>query len=140
MKRPPVDELEIIDEHLHSPQKVSPSGAASILLQSGAGAWKLGAFSADIIAAGAEKLPFDLHWADLDNPDTNAQYEIVFYYGSADIEACRCTFTRFNTTVRSAPAHLQSVIFPPGSRVRAKMMDSVGSSKCSVKVWYHNYT
>ncbi len=130
---------QLIEEHLHSPQLVAPSGAAGIALQSGAGAWTLGNFSNDIIAAGAEDDAFDLHGVDVENPNTNANYEIVFYYGATDIECGRVTFTRVNANLLSRSTTLQTGFIPAGSRVRAKMMDSVGNSTCSVKVWYHHY-
>jgi len=130
---------ELNDHHIHSAQRVRPSGAAPITLTSGAGAWNLGAFSADIIPAGAEALPFDLHWVDISNPDTNADYEVVFYYGPTDIEAARVAFSRNQVQFRSFQIHLQSEMLPAGSRVRAKMMDSIGGSTCGAKVFLHLY-
>lgn len=131
--------LHRINQHLHSNQRVAPTGGAGVALVSGGGAWALGAFSNDIIVAGTEADPFDIHGVDVEAPNTNASYEIVFYYGGADLEGPHCTFTRTNAGLISRPTILQSVIIPLGSRVRAKMMDSVGGSACSIKIWYHNY-
>jgi len=50
-----------IQEHLHSSQLIAPSGAP-ITLTSGGGAWTLGDFSNDFIAADAIANPFDLYW------------------------------------------------------------------------------
>ena len=130
---------QIIDQHAHSVQRVAPSGAAGIALASGAGAWNLGNFSADIIAGGAVDDTFDIHGIDVQNPSANASYEIVIYYGAADTECGRVTFTRVNANLLSRATTLQTPILPAGSRVRAKMMDSVGASTCNIKVWYHTY-
>ncbi len=129
----------LVEEHIHSMQKVAPTGAQGILLTSGVGAYTLGAFSGDIIAAGAETEPFDLHGVDIEAPSANAEYEIVFYFGAADTECGRVTFTRTNAITVSRSTMLMTHILPAGSRVRAKMRDSVGASSCTVKVWYHNY-
>jgi hypothetical protein len=131
--------LQIVENHQHARQKVAPLGAAGIALVSGAGAWNLGNFSNDIIAAGAETEPFDLHGVDIEAPSANASYEIVFYFGAADTECGRATFTRTNPTTVSRSTTLMTHILPAGSRVRAKMRDSTGASSCTVKVWYHDY-
>jgi len=131
--------VEILDDHAHSVQKVSPSGAAGIAVTSGAGAWNLGAFSADIIAAGAVALPFDIHGVDIENPDANAEYELVLYYGAADTEAGRCTFTRTNAITISRSTSMQTPLIPAGSRVRAKLMDSAGAASITIKIWFHTY-
>jgi len=128
----------IIDEHAHSVQKVAPSAAPGVLLTAGA-IWTLGVFSADIIAADAEDEPFDLHWADIEDPDANASYEIVFYYGPADIEVGRCKFTRLAVLFRSFQQHLQTPILPAGSRIRAKVMSSIADSTVRVSILYHSY-
>ena len=129
----------ISDEHVHQPQLVAPSGGVGTLLTAGDPAWTLGGFSGDIIAAGFVPDPFDLHWVDIEDPDTVATYELVFYYGPTDIEACRSKFTRLTPQYRSWEQHLQSVIFPAGSRVRAKCMASVAGALVSVSIFYHTY-
>ncbi|MFA5401808.1 MAG: hypothetical protein WC359_15255, partial [Dehalococcoidia bacterium] len=108
-------------EHNHGSQFVRPTGAVPIVLTAGA-AWTLGDFSADIIAAADITNPFDLHWAELSGPDTNASYEIVLYYGAADTEYCRCAFTRTGVFTSSITVPLQGPIIPAGSRIRAKLM------------------
>lgn len=128
-----------IDEHFHSVQLVRPSGAAAIAVTSAGGVWALGNFSNDIIAAGAVNALFDLHWVVISNESANAEYELVFYYGPTDIECARVAFSRSNPTLRSTELHLQTPILPAGSRIRAKLMDSVGGSSCGVKVLLHTY-
>ena len=138
--------LEIIEEHLHSIQRVAPSGAAGITVASGGGAWTLAAASANIIAANGDHSggteTFDLHGFDVENPSANANYEIVFYgklNGVANTEIGRATFTRTSPTTFSRSTALQTPRVDAGSNIYAKLMDSVGGSTCVVKVWYHNY-
>lgn len=127
------------EEHIHSVQQVSPSGAAGVAVTSAGGAWALGNFSNDIIAPSFVALPFDIHWVSIAGESANAEYELVLYYGAADTECARLVFTRTNPTLRSSQLYCQSPILPAGSRVRAKLMDSVGGSSCNVKVMYHTY-
>lgn len=132
--------IEDIYQHFHSVQRVAPSGGIGIQVTSAGGAWALGNFSNDIIAAAAEPLPFDIHGVDIENPSANAAYELVLYYGPADVECGRATFTRTNATTVSRSTAMMTPILPAGSRLRAKLMDSVGGSSCTIKVWYHHYT
>lgn len=127
------------EEHIHSIQQVSPSGAAGIAVASAGGAWTLGSFSNDIIAANQVNLPFDIHWVTLANSSTNADYELVLYYGAADTECARLVFTRTNPTLSSSQLRVQTPIIPANSRLRAKLMDSAGGSSCTVKVIFHTY-
>jgi len=126
-------------EHHHSAGEIAPSGAGPITLTSGAGAWTLGAFSADIIAADAVTDPFDIHWMVISNPSQNAWYDIVLYYGATDIECTRTTFARENNFVNSINVPVQMIVLPASSRVRAKIMDSVGNGTCDIKIIYHQY-
>lgn len=134
-----VEVLRTINEHVHSVQKVAPSGVAGILVTSHGDAWTLGDFSNDIIATDFVPLKFDIHGVDVQAPSANANFELVLYYGAGDIECGRITFTRTNPTLFSRPSVIQTPILPPGSRVRAKLMDSGGGASCTVKVWYHTY-
>lgn len=132
-------EEHYIEEHVHSPQEVAPSGAGAVALTSDAVGWTLGDFSNDIIAADAVTDPFDLHWAIIANADANAWYEVVLYYGATDIECARIAFARTNVFVTSITLPVQTIILPANSRVRAKMMDSVGGSGAEIKVFFHRY-
>jgi len=143
MKRGQIDQtflwVEILQEHIHSPQQVAPSGAPPINLASGGVAWTLGAFSADIIAAGAVAAPFDIHWAVISVPSGNTDYEVVLYYGATDIECARIKFSRTNVFVASITVPVQTVIIPANSRVRAAMMDGGGGNTISICLFYHTY-
>lgn len=130
---------ELDDDHIHSLQLVAPFGASPVNVVAGAGAWTLGAFSNDFLATGFVPIRFDLHWVNISNIGANDDYEIVFYYGLADIVACYASFTRSGPQVVSFQVHLQSVILPAGSRVRAKMRSAMGGNICNAKIYYHEY-
>ncbi|MHB8084345.1 MAG: hypothetical protein ACYDHZ_00770 [Dehalococcoidia bacterium] len=130
---------DYIFHHQHETQKVAPSGVGPVVLTSGAGAWNLGAFSADIIAAGFTAFPFDIHWLVSATLSANGWYEVVLYYGLADTELCRVAFARNNATTRSISDPLMCSIIPAGSRVRAKMMNDSGGATAEIKVLYHLY-
>lgn len=141
------DQLDEVFEHAHSAQKVAPTGAAGITLTSGAGAWTLGAFSADIIAANGDASGgtkrFDIHGIDIEDPSTSTSYEIVLYgdLGAGEVEIGRATFTRVNATTISRSTAMMTPINKKGARIRAKLMtlSGGGAETCVVKVWYHNY-
>jgi len=131
--------MRVVNEHLHSPQHIAPSGAVAVIVTSAAGSWALGDFSNDLLADGFVDHVFDLHWVDIAEPSINAEYEIVFYAGATDIEICRVGFSRANVLERSFTYPLQTDLLSAGSRIRVKMMDSVGDGVCKVKVLYHEY-
>ena len=135
----PHTDAHYIQEHLHRPQLVAPSGAGPIGLTSGGGAWGLGNFSNDIIAADAVEDPYDVHWVVVEGPSANAWYEIVLYYGPADIECGRAAFGRTAVFTNSVSIPVMTEILPALSRLRAKIMDSVGGSSVNMKVFYHTY-
>jgi len=139
IKGPSMTKTILLNDHFHEEQRVAPSGAASILVSSAGGAWTLGAFSADIIAAGFVPARFDIHWVDVANISANAEYEMVFYYGPADTEACRIVYTRSGPQLTSFQIHTQTEVLPIGSRIRAKLMDSAGGGATNVKICYHQY-
>jgi hypothetical protein len=133
-------------DHTHQPQRVAPNMANAITVTSGAGAWVLGAFSADIIPAGGDfsggTQQFDIHGVDVENPSANAGYQINLYgtiNGVADTLVGSCTFTRTNATTVSRSTTMQTYKLDIGSSLKAKMADSTGSNTCNIKVWYHNY-
>jgi len=138
LTKPDTDE-HYLQEHFHGPQLVTPSGAGPIALLSGGGGWTLGNFSNDIIANDAVSFPFDLHWVVVEGPSANAWYEIVLYYGATDIECARVAFGRTAVFTNSISVPVMTSILPAGSRIRGKMMDSVGGSAANIKVFYHTY-
>jgi len=126
---------------MHRLQTVAPTGAGPVQVAAGVGAWTLGAFSLPFLTAGwGTGLEFDLHWVDISNISANDDYELVFYYGNTDIEACRVAFTRSGPQVTSFQVHLQTIIMPAGQRIRAKMMSGLGGNNCNAKLFYHTYT
>jgi len=128
-----------IQEHLHSPQLVAPSGAAPITLTSGAGAWNLGNFGLAFIATDAVTSVFDLHWIVISGADSNVWYEVVLYYGATDIECARAAFGRTAVFTSSITLPLQTLLIPANSQIRGKMMDDTGGAICTAKIFYHIY-
>lgn len=135
-----------IEEHIHSPSKVAPTLASGITLTAdGAVAWTLGAFGADIIAAGAVTAPFDIHTISVEASDTAGTYEIVLYYGATDIECGRCRFT--NTAAKTTRENICIVTstaahdpIPANSRVRAKCAHEGGAGETvRISIQYHEY-
>ena len=137
--------IEILEEHAHSIGFVRPTGAPGVLIPASGVAWTLGAFSPDIIAAGDALLSLykhDIHWYEISDESANADYEVVFYGtlgGVADTEVDRIKFTRNNATTRSSEQAAHMPRLDAGSRLRAKMMDSVGTSTCRASTHGHPY-
>ena len=130
--------LEELEHHIHSVQKVAPTGAPPITVSAGA-IWTLGVFSNDILAGDAVPYRFDTHWAVISDPSANAHYELVLYYGAEDIECARISFTRTGPFVASVSVPVVTPILPKGSRLRAKLMGSVADITADIRVFYHIY-
>ncbi len=133
---------EILDEHEHEPQDIFPFGATPAALVAGAGAYNWGAF-VELLAAGVTAVTFDLHWAIINNPDTNGDYELEFVYGPGDTHACYAGFRRSAATVEIVPVPLQTIRMPAGSRIQCRCRHSTGVGAPSVavsRVFYHQYT
>jgi len=129
---------EVLLDHVHSASEVFPTLANGIAVTGGA-SWVLGVFSADLIGAGVVTDPFDIHHISVENLDTNAVYELVIYYGAGDTEAGRVRFTKNAVQDGTVNAPFQCVIIPGGSRVRAKIADSAGSSIATIALMVHRY-
>ncbi len=130
---------ELDDEHIHSSQLVAPAAAAPVLCAAGAPGYGLGIFSNAFLANGFVPFPFDVHWVDISNISANDDYEITFYYGLTDIFLCAAAFTRSGPQLTSFHMHLQSIIVPAGSRIRARLASAAGGNNCNAKIFYHEY-
>lgn len=131
--------LEILNDHVHRPSLVSPTLAAGINVNDGGAAWTLGAFSADLIAAAAVPLQFDIHYISVELLSANDVYEIVLYYGAADTEYGRVRVTKNAAQDGTLNVPIQGPIIPAGSRVRYKMATATGGRNCTISVFYHTY-
>lgn len=134
--------MYIIEKHLHSVCKVAPTLAAGIdvTATTGVGAWTLGAFSADIIAAGAVADPYDIHFISIEALDTATTYEIVLYYGAGDTEAGRVRVVKTGVNEATNNTSFISPIIPGGSRLRAKIATPGDNGEIArVSVFYHTY-
>jgi hypothetical protein len=131
----------ILEDHIHSPQGITPLGATPAALVAGVGAYTWGAF-VELMPAGTTTALFDLHWAIINNPDTNGDYEIEFVYGQTDTHACYAGFRRSAPTVEVVPMPLMTIRIPAGSRIQARCRHSIGAGAPSVavsRVYYHEY-
>ena len=63
-----IGKLYEMAHHIHSKQQVAPSGAVPITVTSAGGAWTLGNFSNDIIAAAAVTFRYDIHFVIISTP------------------------------------------------------------------------
>lgn len=120
---------------LHTKPYVAPWGAAPVTLLSGAGAYNFGAFSADIIAAGAIAYDMHIETVIIGKTTAAANYEISLVYGPTDIEIAQISFTGIKNTSDSIPKFTEEI--PAGSRIRARMRDSLGASSAEIKIGYH---
>lgn len=132
------DVIRIVGNHIHSVQKIAPTGAVPVELTGGA-QWVLGVFGNDIIAAAAISHVFDIHHVILSSPDTNEDYEVAIF--GAAIEIARVAFTRTGVFTGSLQIPVVTPLQPAGTQIRAKCMDGGGGggAKVSVKVAYHEY-
>lgn len=134
--------IYIAEKHVHGACKVAPTLATGITVTAttGAGAWTLGAFSSDIIAAGAVADPFDIHYINIESLSANTTYELVLYYGAGDTEAGRVRFSRLNNNEAQNAVPFMSPLIPGGSRVRAKLATPADDGEnCVISVYYHTY-
>lgn len=129
-------EVDDIWAHDHSEQFVAPL-AAPITLTSGVGAYTLGNFSDDFIAAGATTGEFDITAIGFGTPDINGTYTVILYAGATDVEIGQVSFNRQGVFTSSIYRDMSTIILPAGTRIRAKMMDSTGGATCVSKIYYH---
>jgi len=128
--------LDRLDEHIHSEQKVYPTGAAPVTATSGVGAWTLGSY-AEIVPVNTITTQFDLRWIVISEPSGNEDYELVLY--AATTEIARIPFTRVAVFDQSVNLPLQTPILPANTQIQAKIMDGTGSLTAKVKLLYHIY-
>lgn len=130
--------IAILNDHAHSAQRVWRTETVPITLTSGGGAWTLGSF-AEMVAVDQITSDFDIHWAIINDPNTNESYEIAFFYGATDIACGRLCFTRSNNFVNSISVPMMTPLIPANSRIRVKMADGTGGSVAKMKILYHIY-
>jgi hypothetical protein len=129
-------DLELIRARLFNNSFLAPAEAA-ITLTSGAGAWELGPFSLDFIAAGAIPQDFVICGSGFGNPSANGDYTVLFYAGADDLLVASIGFNRSNPFFSSIFRDCVSNIIPGGSRIRAKLMQSAGgAATCIAKIYY----
>jgi len=128
----------ILEQHFHEFRYVAPWGFVPVPLTSGGGSYNWGNY-AEILGAGKEPLPFDIHWVIVSGASADADYEIELCYGADDTPCAQISFARTVAQDRSESIQCMTPIIPGGSRIRARCRDSVGSKSISIKIAYHHY-
>jgi hypothetical protein len=133
------DKVRIIDEHIHSPQKVYPTGAGGVVVIGAAGAWTLGSF-AEIVPTNTIDENFDIHWLNIEAVSAAGQFELVLYAIEEEI-------ARKRISVMGTPANLivpciriQTPLIEANSQIQAKLMNAAGGSESmTISIEWHPY-
>ena len=132
------DKLDVIEEHMHNPQSVYPTGAGGVAVLGGVGAWNLGNF-VEIVPINTITSDFDIHWLNIEAISAADTYEMVLYAVTTEIG-------RFRFTVDGVPANLilptvriQTPIILKNTQVQAKVMTSGGGDTATISIEYHTY-
>lgn len=131
--------IDIIDEHLHSVGKVYPTLASGITVNTGAGAWELGA-ATEIVPINTITMPFDIHYVNIGSVSANDTYELKLFSDAActvPVTSVRFTRTAVQASTSSTPS--MSVIVAANSGIWGKVASSSGSDSIVVSLSYHDY-
>lgn len=132
--------LQLVDEHMHSQSRVSPSLAPGITITDGASPWILGNLAV-LMESGSSTGPFDIHAINLANVSANDTYEMVLYTSSTVLtEIGRTRFSRGGAnTNNSSRVEFQTVIVPANSIIVGKVASQTGGNSVTTSVIYHQY-
>jgi len=132
-------EIHTLADHAHKSTKCYPSLAAGETVISAAGAWDLGDFK-EIMPADTATNWFDVHYINVENMDTNGQYELWLYHGLADTFYCRLRFSKSAVKDVAAGLSIQTPVIAKGDRIRAKVAHSAGGlAEVTISLEYHEY-
>lgn len=133
-----LDLIEIIEDHLHKPSLVYPTGAAGTTVTCGdAAAWTLGDY-AQIIPASTVGDEFDIHHLNVESASANTTYELVLYATTTEIGRIRFTKAATIAAVGSHP--IQTPVVAADTQIQAKVMSATGSDDAVVvSLYYHVY-
>ena len=132
-------------EHIHMPCKVYPSLDDDITVIAGdAAAWTLGSFVMAINAVD-NTAPFDIHYVNVSNMDTNGIYQLIFYTVEDDafaspVEIGAIRVNRNTNQIRVQGAPIQVPILGIGQRIAAKVAHSAAAlAELTFSVQGHQY-
>ena len=128
---------ELVQDHIHSEQRVYPTLADPVAVTAGAGAWNLSAGFTEIVPTATITAPFDIHYITISDADTNEDYEVVLY--AIEVEIARIAFTRTAQFVQSFALPVTTPILPAGTQIQAKSADGTGGAIANLKIFYHTY-
>lgn len=125
-----------VNAHIHTAQKVYPSLADSIQINTHANAWMLGNLT-EIIPANVVAFPFDIHWIAISDISANGEYELVLYAGTTEIG--RAVFTRTDKKDVNDGMPFLCVVLPANTQIQARLASDSGGDNAKIKVYYHCY-
>lgn len=133
--------IHVMDDHIHSPQKVYPTLANGVQLTGAAGAWTLGAI-AEVVPANTITSPFDIHWLNVESASVADTFEVVIYQGpgASETEISRVRFTKSAAIDLQAGIPIQTAILVPNARISAACASaSGGGDTITISLLYHTY-
>lgn len=130
--------------HAHGTSFTYPDHANGVPLASAAGVWATPAATTTIVAANILNVDnYDLHWIEIYDLDTVAEYQIDIFSGDAgsEVRICAPVTQRTSNFSREGPQPLQIPQQLVNTRISAKLSTSVaGVCNCKVKVLGHYYS
>jgi len=136
-----------IYEHIHMPAKVDPTLAADkVLTASDAGTCNFGALTAIIPEADAPTVPYDVHWINISDMNTNGIYELELYYCDDDLLANPVQIGSVRVTRNAAITSRDNVftqgpVIPANKVLAGKVAHSTAAAATfTFSVHYHEYT
>lgn len=130
--------LHTLEEHVHKPSKVYPTGAGGVTVTAAAGAWTLGA-AATIIPASTVTSTYDVHYILLESASGDDTFELVLYDDGTECGRIRLTTVDVANARVFTAFPIQTSLLEPNSALTAKVMCSAGSLNVVVSVFYHTY-
>lgn len=134
-------EAYIAKKHMHAKMYIYPELAPYVVATSHTTAYTYGDY-VEIVPADTITLPFDVHYADVDNMDTTGEYVIEIAKGTVGNEEKISCFS-VNRSVNKTSSEgqpIQNPIMPANTRICARVAHSVGGgAQAGIKVAYHEY-
>lgn len=137
-----LEDIELIEDHLHSKGEIYPRLADPILITAPAVAWAVDALPTEIIPADTVTDPFDLHWGNVSDISANGWYQILVFSGEAgsEIEIAAQSVTRSAAQSQEGAVPLQDIIVPANTRISVKLASSnAGSNTARLSLSFHRY-
>ena len=127
-------------QHVHQPALCYPSLANGIQINTGSGAWALGAFT-QLIPTNEINHAFDIHWVNFESASNTGVYELHLYSGELgeEIEIARIRTVRDGAQTGIVNVPVQIPVQHANTRISAKVAGNAGNRNVTVSVFYHGY-